>query len=112
LGHRGNHLGGIIERIGKGGKFVGVNGVEISSIEGGVGKAGGVGKEIKVILGVVDGMVRAPLNNKVAILEEGLTVVKGEGFDPTISSLIFLEGSFFLCAFSKQSYVPHNLFLR
>ena len=30
----------------------------------------------------------------------------------TLSSLIFLEGSFFLCAFSKQSYVPHNLLLR
>ena len=27
----------------------------------------------------------------------------------TISKLIFLEGSFFLCNYSKQSYVPHNL---
>ena len=47
-------------------------------------KKGGVdgGLKIGVIFGVIDGVVWTPFDNEAAVLEERLTIVKGEGVDP------------------------------
>lgn len=64
----------IIERVGKGGEFVGVYGIKIGSGEVVVGRDGRRDK-VEVVLGVVYGVIGSPFDDKVAVLEEGLAVV-------------------------------------
>ena len=69
------------KRIGKVSKFKVVDGVVIGGMREIIGVGSGDGLVVKVVLVVIDGVVRAPLNDKTALLDERLAVTRGKGLN-------------------------------
>ena len=79
-------MGGAVRIQNKVGKLVSGNGLVVSDLEN-INVVKFWGDVIAVILGVINRVIRAPFDNKTALLDEGATLVKGKRFNASNGSV-------------------------